>query len=156
LNIFPNSLIMKLKFLLLPNFLLGALASISQTSADPVRAEPARIHYNGLYHTLSDSLDPFRFYLRFYEDGTVIGYTTAGNPKNLVPWFSRDHKSPSKGRYTIYKDNQISFSLKSEEGIVQYNGVLLEDNRLFLDVKSKINTYEAKEEYFFWPVENLK
>lgn len=111
--------------------------------------------YDGYYHTISDSLNPFRFYLRFYEDGTVIGYTTAGNPRNLVPWFRKDHQSPSKGRY-IMKDSTLSFSLKSQEGIVRYQGRLLKENRLILDVKSMINDYEGKEEYHFWPVLNLK
>jgi hypothetical protein len=114
-----------------------------------------KLSYDGYYHTLSDSLNPFRFYLRFYEDGTVIGYTTAGNPKNLVPWFRKDHASPSKGRYTV-KDSLVSFSLNSQEGLVKYEGRLLRDNRLYLDVKSLINKYEGKEEYFFWPVANLK
>jgi hypothetical protein len=114
-----------------------------------------KLDYDGYYHTISDSLNPFRFYLRFYEDGTVIGYTTAGNPKNLVSWFRKDHQSPSKGRY-IMRDSTLSFTLKSQEGIVRYQGRLLKDNRLFLDVKSMINNYEGKEEYYFWPVPNLK
>ncbi len=114
-----------------------------------------KVSYDGLYHTLSDTLNPFRFYLRFYDDGAVIGYTTAGNPQNLVPWFSKNHNSPSKGKYLI-KDSTVSFTLKSQEGLVQYDGIILPDNRLFLHVKSLINKYEGKEEYFFWPVANLK
>ncbi len=115
----------------------------------------ATLQYNGFYHTLSDSLNPFRFYLRFYEDGSVIGYTTAGNPKNLVPWFKKDHPSPSKGKYSI-KEGTLHFSLKSDEGIVEYNGQLKADNRLSLSVKSLINKYESSEEYFFMKIDNLK
>ncbi|MBA2499305.1 MAG: hypothetical protein H0V30_06220 [Chitinophagaceae bacterium] len=111
--------------------------------------------YNGLYHTLSDTLNPFRFYLRFYPEGDVIGYTTAGNPQNLVKWFSKDHKSPTKGQYVI-EDTVLSFTLKSKEGLVNYEGVILPDNRLFLHIKSLINKYEGKETYFFWPVAELK
>ena len=114
-----------------------------------------KISYDGYYRTLPDSLDPFSFYLRFYADGTVIGYTTAGNPKNLVPWFNKDHKSPSKGQY-ILKDSTISFSLKSEEGVVMYDGVLRSGNSMSLHVKSLINKYEGKEEYFFLKMEGLK
>ncbi len=114
-----------------------------------------KVSYDGLYHTLSDTLDPFRFYLRFYPDGTVIGYTTAGNPQNLVRWFSKDHKAPSKGKYSL-KDSTIHFTLKSEEGTVIYDGSILSDNRLWLTVSSQINKYEGKEEYFFWQVDKLK
>ncbi|HEX7844624.1 MAG TPA: hypothetical protein VF476_02420 [Chitinophagaceae bacterium] len=142
---------MKLKLTVFTGLLFLSFHGLSQTGATP-----GKINYNGFYHTQSDSLNPFRFYLRFYEDGTVIGYTTAGNPQNLVPWFKKEHKSPSKGRYQIKSDSLLSFSLKSEEGIVMYEGVLLPGNRLFLDVKSLINKYAGKEEYFFWPVENLK
>jgi len=114
-----------------------------------------KIKYDGLYHTVSDSLNPFRFYLRFYNDNTVIGYTTAGKPEKLVSWFSKNHSSPSKGNYVI-SDSTIMFSLKSAEGIVEYKGTITSDNRLKLEVKSHINKYEGKEEYFFWPVSNLR
>ena len=142
---------MKLKLPLVAILLFLCFQGFSQTSVSS-----RSIVYNGFYHTLSDSLNPFRFYLRFYEDGTVIGYTTAGNPQNLVPWFKKEHKSPSKGHYTIKADSLLIFSLKSEEGIVIYQGMLLPGNRLSLDVKSQINKYEGREEYFFWPVANLK
>jgi hypothetical protein len=142
---------MKQKLPVIALLLFISLQSISQTNI-----EPKRISYNGLYHTISDSLNPFRFYLRFYPDGNVIGYTTAGNPRNLIPWFKKDHKSPSKGHYIIKKDSLVSFTLKSEEGVVLYEGILLSGNRLMLDVKSMINKYQGKEEYFFWQADDLK
>lgn len=142
---------MKRKLPVIACLLFLSFRGISQNSAPS-----EKINYKGLYHTLSDSLNPFRFYLRFYEDGTVIGYTTAGNPKNLVPWFSKEHKSPSKGKYTLKADSLLHFSLKSEEGLVLYEGVIRNGNTLVMEVKSLINKYEGREEYFFWPVENLK
>ena len=120
-----------------------------------VTAQETRLRYDGYYHTLPDSLNPFSFYLRFYPDGTVIGYTTAGNPKNLVPWFNKEHKSPSKGQYKL-KDKTIQFSLKNDDGTVEYKGSLPADDRLSLIVKSLINKYEGKEEYFFLKMEGLK
>jgi hypothetical protein len=114
-----------------------------------------KLCYDGYYRTLPDTLNPFSYYLRFYDDGTVIGYSTAGNPNNLLPWFKKEHKSPSKGQYTL-KDSVISFSLKSEEGTVLYDGVFLPGNRLFLTVKSLINKYQGQEEYIFLKMEGIK
>lgn len=141
---------MRRKPFLISVILFISLSCISQTSS-----KRENIHFDGVYHTMSDSLNPFRYYLRFYADGTVIGYTTAGNPERLVQWFSKEHKAPSKGKYEV-KDTALTFSLKSEEGTVVYNGVIFPDKRLWLSVKSMINKYEGKEEYFFWPVDNLK
>lgn len=114
-----------------------------------------KLHFDGLYHTVSDSLNPFRFYLRFYADSTVIGYGTGGNPQNLLKWFSKDHASAAKGKYVL-NDAEISFALQSEEGIVNHRGVLLPGNKLLLTVKSLINKFEAKEEYIFWQLDKLK
>jgi hypothetical protein len=140
---------MKGKLLIVSALLFFSLAGSAQTSNN------VKLHFDGLYHTMSDSLNPFRFYLRFYTDGTVIGYTTAGNPERLIQWFSKDHPAPSKGRYAL-KDTAVSFSLKSEEGDVIYEGSVLPDNRLWLTVKSLINKYVGKETYFFWHVDGLK
>ncbi len=133
-------------------FLFFAISNtvFSQTST---KAPP--LHFDGYYHTLSDTLNPFRYYLRFYPDGTVIGISTAGNPRNLIPWFKKGHQTVSQGQYEV-KDSTISFAMKSAEGEVVYSGKLLPQDRLFLHVKSKINKYEGREEYFFWKIEGLK
>jgi len=140
---------MRSKLLLICLFSFWGLIGSAQT------AGTRKLSFDGYYRTLPDTLNPFSYYLRFYADGTVIGYSTAGNPKNLVPWFKKEHKSPSKGQYSL-KDSTISFSLKSEEGSVVYDGVLLADDRLFFTVKSLINKYQGKEEYFFLKMEGLK
>lgn len=130
------------------------LCSLMLTFVSASKAQ-TKLSFDGYYTTLPDTLNPFRYYLRFYPDNTVIGYSTAGNPKNLVSWFSKDHKSPSKGEYSL-KDSTIVFALKSEEGNVLYEGSLVTGNRLFCTVKSLINKYEGKEEYFFMKMEGLK
>ena len=126
-------------------------------SAIRVSAQETRLKFDGYYRTLPDSLNPFSYYLRFYPDGTVIGYSTAGNPKNLVSWFTKDYKSPTKGQgqYEL-KDKILQFSLKSDEGTIEYKGSLLSDIKLSFVVKSLINKYEGKEEYFFLKMEGLK
>ena len=120
-----------------------------------VSAQETRLKFDGYYRTLSDSLNPFSYYLRFYPDGTVIGYTTAGNPKNLVAWFNKDHSSPSKGQYKL-NEKAIQFTLKSDEGLVEYNGSVPTDEKMVLLVKSLINKYEGTEEYYFLKMEGLK
>lgn len=114
-----------------------------------------KLSFDGYYRTLPDTLNPFTFYLRFYPDSAVIGTSTAGNPKNLVPWFKKERKNVSKGKYTLV-DSTITFLLIAEEGTVQYDGKLLAKDRLWLHVKSLINKYEAKEEYFFMKMEGVK
>lgn len=140
---------MKRSLLLLIFFILTILKGQSQTSP------PVKISFDGYYRTLPDSLNPFSYYLRFYADGAVIGYSTAGNPKNLVAWFNKDHKSPLKGQY-ILKDSTLSFSLKGEDGTVLYDGVIRPGNSIAFNVKSLINKYQGKEEYFFLKMEGLK
>jgi hypothetical protein len=115
-----------------------------------------QIRFDGYYHTLSDSLNPFRFYLRFYDDGTVISYCTAGKPETLLKWFSKNDNSSMKGKYVVKADTTISFSVKGADGEVVYNGSLKQGGRLWMSIKSLINKYEGKEEYFFQEAQSLK
>ena len=140
--------VMKMKGLLIVLFFLVIRYS---TSAQ----ENERLRYDGYYTTLGDSLNPFRYYLRFYEDGTVINYCTAGNPATLLKWFSKDDQSSLKGKYVL-KDTVLNFSVKNKEGEIVYAGNLLSGNRLWMSVKSLLNKYEAKEEYFFQQADGLK
>lgn len=116
-----------------------------------------QLNYDGYYFTFSDNTvaNVFKYYLRFYPDGTVIGVNTAGNPDNLLKWFKKENKTPYKGTYTLV-DSTITFSMKSEEGEVLYAGTLTSDNRLVLDVRSLINKYKGKEEYSFMRMEKLQ
>src|SRR5439155_19749726 len=115
------------------------------------------LSYDGYYVSVPDSnsMSMFKYYLRFYQDGSVIGVTTAGKPQNLVPWFKKENKTPYKGKYAI-TDSAIKFSMTSEQGEVNYDGRLTPDNKLVLIVKSLINKYEGKEEYGFMKMEAVK
>jgi len=115
------------------------------------------LSYDGYYVSIPDSnsISMFKYYLRFYPDGTVIGVTTAGKPANLIPWFKKENKTPSKGKYTL-SDSTIRFSMASEQGDVNYEGKRTVDNKLVLVVKSLINKYEGKEEYGFLKIESIK
>src|SRR5215471_5154116 len=121
-------------------FLLVSLSSRAQKE----------VSYDGYYVSIPDSnsMTMFKYYLRFYPDGTVIGVTTAGKPDNLVPWFKKENKTPSKGKFML-SGNAIKFSMTSEQGEVTYDGMLTSENKLVLTVKSLINKYQGKEEYGF-------
>jgi hypothetical protein len=120
-------------------------------------AAQKEISYDGYYVSIPDSnsMSMFKYYLRFYPDGTVIGVTTAGKPANLIPWFKKENKTPYKGKYTV-TDTTIKFSMTSDQGEVTYEGKLTADNKLVLVVKSLINKYEGKEEYGFMKMEAIK
>jgi hypothetical protein len=120
-------------------------------------AAQKELDYDGYYVSIPDSntMSMFKYYLRFYPDGTVIGVTTAGKPQNLVPWFKKENKTPYKGKYAI-TDSTIKFSMTSEQGEVNYDGKLTVENKLVLLVKSLINKYEGKEEYGFMKMETIK
>ncbi len=120
-------------------------------------AAQKQMSYDGYYVSVPDSnsMSLFKYYLRFYPDGTVIGVTTAGKPANLIPWFKKENKTPYKGKY-ILTDSSLKFSMTSEQGDVSYDGSISGDNRLVLIVKSLINKYEGKEEYGFMKMEAVK
>ena len=120
-------------------------------------AAQKELDYDGYYVSIPDSntMSMFKYYLRFYPDGTVIGVTTAGKPSNLIPWFKKENKTPSKGKYML-TDSTIKFSMTSEQGDVNYEGKLTADNKLVLRVKSLINKYEGKEEYGFLKMESMR
>ena len=119
-------------------------------------AAQRELSYDGYYVSIPDSnsMSMFKYYLRFYPDGTVIGVTTAGKPANLLPWFKKENKTPYKGRYTL-SDSTIKFSMTSEQGDVTYEGKLSANNKLVLTVKSLINKYDGKEEYGFMKLETI-
>jgi hypothetical protein len=120
-------------------------------------AAQKEMSYDGYYLSTPDSnsINMFKYYLRFYPDGTVIGVTTAGKPANLIPWFKKENKTPSRGKYML-TDSTIKFSMTSEQGDVNYEGKLTADNNLVLKVKSLINKYEGKEEYGFLKMDAIK
>ena len=119
-------------------------------------AAQKELSYDGYYVSIPDSnsMSMFKYYLRFYPDGTVIGVTTAGKPANLLPWFKKENKTPYKGRYTL-NDSTIKFSMTSEQGDVTYEGKLSANSKLVLTVKSLINKYDGKEEYGFLKLEAI-
>ena len=138
---------MRMKILIALSFIFISMFCTAQNA----------LSYDGYYVSIPDSntMSVFKYYLRFYPDGTVIGVTTAGKPANLLSWFKKENKTPYKGTYTI-SDSTIKFSMTSDQGDVSYDGTLTDDNKLVLKVKSLINKYEGKEQYGFMKMEAIK
>lgn len=138
---------MKMKILMTAFLIVISLAGMAQKV----------ISYDGYYVSVPDSnaFSLFRYYLRFYPDGTVIGVNTAGQPGNLIHWFNKENKTPYTGKYAI-ADSILRFSMKSEQGEVAYTGWITGENKLQLTVKSMINKYEGREEYNFMKMEKIK
>lgn len=89
--------------------------------------------------------ETFCRYIRFYSDGTVIGVTTSGNPREIKPWFRKPYSD--SGNFEI-KNRKIKFSLVSPQGKVDYEGVV-QGSKLRLNIVSHINGNRSTEE-FFW------
>ena len=101
------------------------------------------LRYDGVYMVPStfwgDDV-PSWGYLRFYPDGRVVSVTSTGRPEQII----------SRG-VAIVRGGNISFSVFSRRGSVEYAGKLRKDGRLRLDIHSNINGYRHTREYTFIP-----
>jgi len=94
--------------------------------------------------------DEYWYYIRFYEDGTVLTVSSTGSASNVIDWLTVDRVgSPgvSIGVYELDGD-QISFSATSERGTVDYEGDVLADG-IELDSHSHINDHRGHRAYHF-------
>jgi hypothetical protein len=104
----------------------------------------AMINFHGLYLHKADARG--HYWLRFYEDGTVIGaLTEGGSPERVAGWFKKPYEN--SGRYTV-RGAGISFTLVSLErrvgsvvigGRVTYTGTV-GDNSLRVDTENGART----------------
>src|SRR5258708_5823801 len=79
-------------------------------------AAQKEMKYDGYYVSMPDSnsISMFKYYLRFYPDGTVIGVNTAGKPDNLIPWFKKENKHVLNVKNIINK-----YEAKEEYGFMK-------------------------------------
>ena len=112
------------------------------------------LKFDGLYFTKKKELNDevYRSYLRFYEDGKVIGNSSSGEPHEVIKWLVTGADDLSSGKYLI-SGNQITFDLKSELGEVSYKGTI-SANQLTLTSESKINGYKSTNQYKFQNLTN--
>jgi hypothetical protein len=134
------------KLLLL--FLTITLLSCNQSETEE-EGDEAPIHY-GIYQTKlitgKTESEKYRYFLRFYEDGTVISMTSGGTADDVKKWFKKNHESVATGQYKI-KGDKISFTTSSSYGENKYTGTLQDKETLQLNVSSD-NNEEGTEHTF--------
>jgi hypothetical protein len=118
-------------------------------SSTPSAIKNYTVKYDGIY--FQDLGDGEGDAIRFFENGIVVKQGLGlleGDPSDIVmelqSWFNREFES--RGVYTI-KGKQISFSINSENGIVDYAGIIM-DNELLLNSYSHINGYKGENDLF--------
>ena len=115
--------------------------------SNATREDISPIRFDGLYLSKSNTYDD---YLRFFPDGVVVGATTNGTSAQVANWLTRDHQYSGKGKYRI-KGNEITFSLRSPYGVVDYDGTITKDGLVFA-THSHINGHRGKRTYSFTPI----
>lgn len=103
------------------------------------------IQFKGIYQ--SSKIDDYYFYLRFYENDTVIETSSTGKPRHLKNWFNKNKESISKGKYYL-KNDSLFFETKSDYGIILYKGCF-KNGKLLLKHYSKINQHKSLNVYSF-------
>jgi hypothetical protein len=118
-------------------------------SSPPSAIKNYTVKYDGIYFQDMGKGDGTA--IRFFEDGIVIEQGLGlleGDLSDIVmeiqSWFNREFEA--RGVYTI-KGNKISFSINSENGIVDYAGIIM-DYKLLLNSYSHINGYKSKNDLF--------
>ena len=117
-----------------------------QAGMQPAKASTSVLRFDGLYQSPDRK---FNYWLRFFADGFVVGVTTDGNTDgsaaNVSNWLK--HSYNNSGQYKL-QGNQISFSLKSSCGVVDYNGIVTKRG-LELNSHSHINGNCSARNYSF-------
>jgi hypothetical protein len=103
------------------------------------------LRFDGLYYAKSP--DGSTWYLRFYEDGTVLDVDSTGTPEKVAQWFKKGHPAPSQGTYRR-NGATLKFSTRSSAGVVDYAGEVGQDV-LRLQMHSRINGFKATATYTF-------
>jgi hypothetical protein len=122
--------------------------------------EQGRPRVDGLYVSAERETDEYdtdeityRYFMRFYPDGRIAEASVAGGRSAQVArWLNRHRTDLSHGRCVI-DGGQISFSLTSPAGVVDYWGHLSEDCReLHVESYSHINGHVSEETLTFEPL----
>lgn len=79
------------------------------------------VQYDGIYET--DPVNEFRTYLRFYEDGTVVGVSFKGNIESVASWLCKGAEHASQGVFSVAA-GEIEFSTTALDVTVNYQGLL--------------------------------
>jgi hypothetical protein len=111
--------------------------------------EAPELRLNGVYR--SDKVnDQYGYYIRFFEDGTVLTVSSTGEAQQMIDWLTIDRVGSQGVSIGVYEldGKEISFSATSDQGTVDYEGDVLEDG-LELDSHSHINDHKGHRVYYF-------
>lgn len=106
--------------------------------------EATAIKCDGVYQHREGSES---YYLRFYDDGSVITVTSSGTSKQIAKWFDKSLKDVSNGHYTL-TGTHIKFSSTDSHGTVDYEGDIQND-QIELKTFSHINSFTGNQVYMF-------
>jgi hypothetical protein len=93
-------------------------------------------------------IEDYWYYIRIYEDSTIITVSSIGTPKDISSWFRRENienNGIGHGRFEL-QDGYITFASTSTNGTVEYKGTI-EGRIMYLDAYSHINGQRDKREY---------
>lgn len=93
-------------------------------------------------------------FLGFYSDGTVISVSSRNTSEStddemygkVARWFNKNSDSSSIGTYNI-NGGEISFSVINSAGTIEYDGKIINNEILILNVKSNISDNESTKTY---------
>lgn len=97
------------------------------TSAAPTHGA-SHIDFNGVYQ--SEQVKDYFYYVRFFQDGTVITVTSKEPPTGLSAWFNKTYYGAGRGTYTI-NDGHVRFAATSSAGTLEYSGIIQGDVIVF-------------------------
>jgi hypothetical protein len=110
----------------------------------------ANLRFTGVYQSKPEE---YFMFLRFFEDGVVLGVPTTllFSPENAFEYLqAKNTKGVKFGNY-VRSGDQVSFSLQSTSGSVDYKGYF-DNNHIILDVYSHINGDHSSETFYFIPL----
>ncbi len=137
--------------------IVGTEANLfAQTNENKLVDKKIQLKFDGLYRTdkltsKNDSSYHYYSYFRFCENGKVVGMSSTFSVKQVAQWLKCEKNGVQKfsvGEYEI-EDSQISFTVKSESGKVDYVGII-QNNSVKLNSFSHItNNSEKNKEFKF-------
>lgn len=135
--------------------LLSLVLPLAVAAAAPagVKAKP-RLRFDGMYQeyppVIDSSDEEHRWYLRFYEDGTVVQKESISAPEKWTSRLERENEKLGKGAYKLAGD-RLTYKLDeqgdsytvsySAEGLVLPGGKL----KITMSVRGTYSGHQSKE-----------
>lgn len=143
---------MKLFFALLCTILIACNSESGSNNSN----ENDVVRTDGIYATKmlenENTGDNYRFFLRFYDDGSVISVTSSGTPDEIAGWFKKGHEHVGEGNWEA-NGKQLQFSTSSKSGTTTYAGEAEDSRHLNLHITNDSNDNEEDVKFSFYESE---